>query len=199
MKNRSFAGFSPLVLSCVCYLAVPAASAGPKGVPPGYVDDTAGQVAVDSQGDCVKTSQWSKDVPCREAAKPQSVAEKITLSGTVLFDFDKATLRPEGRSELSKAVTTIKEKLQGYDLDQRQITVLGHTDSVGSDAYNQRLSEARAVSVADFIVEEGVDPRIIRARGLGESEPMAGNETEDGRQQNRRVEIEYQALGRPKG
>jgi OOP family OmpA-OmpF porin len=198
VKKRSFQGHWPLVLSCVCCLAAPLASAGPKGVPPGYVDDTAGQVVTDSQGDCVKTSRWSKDVPCKEAAKP-AVADKITLSGTVLFDFNKSTLRPEGRSEISKAVATVKEKLQGYDLDQRQITVIGHTDSVGSDSYNQRLSEARAMTVADFMVEQGIDPRIIRARGMGESEPVASNATDDGRQQNRRVEIEYRALARPKG
>ena len=192
-----------LIAACVAGLAGVSAPLGALATPPGYADDTRGDVVVDSQGECVKTQRWSKDFPCREA-KPVAKAElpppeKITLSGAVLFDFNKATLRPEGQRELAKAVDSIKEKLSAYAVGQRQITVTGHTDSVGSDAYNQKLSERRAVAVADFMVDRGVDARIIRARGAGEGEPIASNATDEGRQQNRRVEIVYQAQVQPKG
>lgn len=191
------AALTSLIVTCGAWLWT---GSGALAAPEGYADDTRGQAVVDSQGDCVKTQRWSKDVPCREArvAEPPK-AEKITLSGTVLFDFNKASLRPEGQRELAKAVTTVKEKLAAYAVEQRQITVTGHTDSVGSDAYNQKLSERRAMTVAEFMVDQGVEPRIVRARGAGESEPIASNATEEGRQQNRRVEILYQALAQPKG
>jgi OOP family OmpA-OmpF porin len=196
--KHSRAGWTSFLAVCLT-LTNPAAV---RAAPEGYADDTRGQAVVDSLGECVKTQRWSKDVPCREAPAPKApppVAEKITLSGAVLFDFDKASLRPEGRSELARAVAQVKEKLAAYTLEQRQVTVTGHTDSVGSEAYNQTLSERRAQTVAEFMVDEGVDPRIIRARGAGESEPVASNASEQGRQENRRVEIRYQALAQPKG
>jgi len=173
--------------------------------PPGYVDDTRGSVVLDQQGECVKTMEVEKGVPCpdRPAAKvetprPAARPEKVTLAGETLFDFNKHTLRPEGKRALEKAVTEIRSKLQGLAVEQRRISVTGHTDSVGSDAYNLKLSQRRAQTVRDFMVEQGVDPGIIEARGLGESEPVASNATAEGRQQNRRVEIEFTALVRPK-
>lgn len=186
----------------VSLVASGAAVAQAVKAPPGFVDDTRGNVVVDSAGECVKTTRASPGAPCPEVAKKVEVApagpEKLTLSGTTLFDFNKATLRPEGRRELSGAIEQVKRKLDGYALEQRQISITGHTDSVGSDQYNQKLSEARARTVAEFMVENGVDPRIIRARGMGESQPVADNATAEGRQRNRRVEIEYRALAQPK-
>jgi OOP family OmpA-OmpF porin len=190
----------PLLVACCSVLGAAAWAADRGRV--GYVDDVRGTIATDSQGECVKTQRWNKDSPCRdvvEKAAPVPAPEKITLSGQVLFDFNRADLRPEGRRELQKAIGSVKEKLQGLAVEQRQINVTGHTDAVGSDAYNQRLSERRARAVAEFMVEHGVDSRIIRARGAGEAEPVESNDTEAGRQANRRVEIEYRALAQPAG
>ena len=101
----------------------------------------------------------------------------------VLFDVDKATLRPGARERLARVA--------GILLSHRglNINVEGHTDSTGSDSYNQRLSEARAASVRDYLVSSGIQPGVVGTAGFGESKPVATNSTPTGRQQNRRVEL----------
>jgi outer membrane protein OmpA-like peptidoglycan-associated protein len=101
----------------------------------------------------------------------------------VLFDFDKATLRAGAREKLAR-VAGILLTQPGLD-----IAVEGHTDSVGSDGYNQRLSEQRAGSVRDYLVRQGIEPGAVATAGFGESQPAVSNNTAAGRQQNRRVEI----------
>ncbi len=103
----------------------------------------------------------------------------------ILFDFDKAALRPEARETLSR-VCGIFLIVQGYDL-----SVEGHTDSVGSDEYNQKLSEQRAGSVKNYLDSCELKKQIT-AKGFGETQPIASNDTNDGRQKNRRVEIVIQ-------
>jgi len=118
-----------------------------------------------------------------EPAPPAT--EVITLSdaGNVLFDFDKSDLTPAARSELD----ALMAKLQNADVVS--IKVIGHTDSTGSDAYNQALSERRASSVAAYLLSQGLAPNKLTSEGKGESQPVADNETEEGRAQNRRVEL----------
>jgi len=108
----------------------------------------------------------------------------------VLFDFDQATLRPEGRERLSKIAGIVI----GAGAGPWSFTIEGHTDNVGTAEYNQRLSEQRAETVTHYLTAAGV-PRtsIAEVRGLGESQPIASNETSQGRQRNRRVEILIQA------
>ena len=101
----------------------------------------------------------------------------------ILFDFDKATLKPDAREKLSK-VCGILLVSPGYTL-----AIEGHTDSVGADAYNQKLSENRASSVYDYLGECSIPREEMTTTGFGESKPIATNDTADGRQQNRRVEI----------
>jgi outer membrane protein OmpA-like peptidoglycan-associated protein len=101
----------------------------------------------------------------------------------VLFDFNKSTLKPHAREVLSK-VCGILLVVQGYDL-----SVEGHTDAIGSDSYNQELSEKRAQSVENFLENCGLSGTEITAKGFGESQPVASNDTASGRQQNRRVEV----------
>jgi outer membrane protein OmpA-like peptidoglycan-associated protein len=108
----------------------------------------------------------------------------ITLSGAVLFTTGKADLLPIAREKLDK----VAEVLQQQD-PNKTITVEGHTDSVGSEAANLRLSQRRADVVRDYLVSQGVDSKVIRAVGKGESTPVASNRTADGRANNRRVEI----------
>ncbi|MNQ41397.1 Outer membrane porin F precursor [compost metagenome] len=111
--------------------------------------------------------------------------EVIVLSdlGEVLFAFDSAKLTPAAEATLD----TVVEKLRGADV--LAIRVDGHTDSVGSDAYNQGLSERRAASVVDYLIGQGVAAEKLTSQGFGESKPIEDNGTDAGRAQNRRVEI----------
>jgi outer membrane protein OmpA-like peptidoglycan-associated protein len=101
----------------------------------------------------------------------------------VLFDFGKATLRPEAREKLAK-VSGIVLAYPGLKL-----ALEGHTDSIGSDEFNQTLSEKRAENVRDYLVAQGLNANSLTAIGLGKSDPIASNDTNEGRQQNRRVEM----------
>jgi outer membrane protein OmpA-like peptidoglycan-associated protein len=111
------------------------------------------------------------------------VSEVITLNGNVLFAYNRSELMPEARSQLD----SLMAKLQNADV--ASIKVIGHTDSQGSDAYNQKLSERRASSVAAYLLSQGVAPNKLTSEGRGESQPVADNDTEEGRAQNRRVEL----------
>ena len=117
-----------------------------------------------------------------EAAPAPPVKRKIVLRG-VHFDFDKATIRPDARPVLDEAIGALKQA--------GNVTIIteGHTDSVGSAEYNQRLSERRARAVRDYMVSGGIASTRIEAVGMGESKPVASNDTAEGRAENRRVEL----------
>ncbi|MEE1868201.1 MULTISPECIES: OmpA family protein [Pseudomonas] len=116
-----------------------------------------------------------------KAAEP----EIITLNdqGSVMFAYNSAELTTGAHGQLQALV----DKLNAPSVVS--IKVIGHTDSQGSDAYNQTLSEQRANSVAEYLIGQGVAPSKLTSQGRGESEPIADNETEAGRAQNRRVEL----------
>jgi outer membrane protein OmpA-like peptidoglycan-associated protein len=121
---------------------------------------------------------------------------RIDLSADVLFDFDKADLKPAADADLGKVAEVARAN------PGTPIQVAGHTDSKGADAYNQRLSEQRAEAVKAWLVEQGgVEAARIQTRGWGETRPVAPNETPggaddpDGRQRNRRVEITIRREG----
>jgi OOP family OmpA-OmpF porin len=115
---------------------------------------------------------------------PKPVAEKVTLAADVLFDFDKSVLKPEGKAKLDDLANKVKA------INLEVVIAIGHTDSIGSDAYNQKLSVRRAESVKAYLVSKGVEPNRIYTEGKGEKQPVASNKTKEGRQKNRRVEIE---------
>lgn len=142
--------------------------------------DTPANTPVDHRG--CPLPQYPASVKPVEAAP---VSEVITLSdaGNVLFAFDKSDLTPAARSQLDGLMA----KLQNADVVS--IKVVGHTDSKGSDAYNQALSERRASSVAAYLLSQGLAPNKLTSEGKGESQPVADNETEEGRAKNRRVEL----------
>ena len=116
---------------------------------------------------------------------PAPVYDKRTMSAEALFDHDKSTLKPAGKEALQDLGDEIKA-MGGRVVD---IDVIGHTDSDGTEEYNQALSERRAQSVKDYLVSEGVDASIIDVSGQGELNPIASNATKEGRAQNRRVDI----------
>jgi OmpA-OmpF porin, OOP family len=118
------------------------------------------------------------------APAPVPTAEKVTYSADAFFDFDKAVLKPDGRAALDELTT----RLQGMNLEV--IIAVGHTDSVGTDAYNQKLSIRRAESVKHYLQSKGIEANRIYTEGKGEKQPVASNKTREGRAKNRRVEVE---------
>lgn len=108
-----------------------------------------------------------------------------TVRLPILFEFNSAQLRPEGEALLEKLGVALKTP----ELDSFRFAVQGHTDSVGSASYNERLSIRRADTVLVFLTDAGVPTTRLEASGMGEQEPVASNEDSQGRQRNRRVEI----------
>lgn len=114
--------------------------------------------------------------------EPVDVPRRLVLEG-VNFEFDKATLRPEDREVLDKNFEELK---QWGDI---KVEVSGHTDSVGTDRYNMGLSLRRADTVRSYLINKGIAADRLVAKGYGESQPIATNDTDEGRFQNRRVEL----------
>ncbi len=115
---------------------------------------------------------------------PPVVAEKVTFQADAFFEFDKSILKPEGKAKLDDLMA----KTKGMNLEV--IIAVGHTDSVGADAYNQKLSIRRAEAVKAYLVSGGVEKNRVYTEGKGEKQPVADNKTKEGRAKNRRVEIE---------
>jgi outer membrane protein OmpA-like peptidoglycan-associated protein len=170
-----------LLAAIVVALLVPltSANAQEKDLPPGSTLKVLDLVfKVEDFG--AKTS----DLRVKETA----TEFRIELAADVLFDFDKATLRPESEASLAKVAAFIKERGGGVRIE-------GHTDSKGDDAYNRNLSERRADAVRQWFAKRGLGNRQFSVQGFGETRPVApnsrpdGTDDPDGRQKNRRVEI----------
>lgn len=155
----------------------------------GYVIDQRGYVAKSGTGLCWRDGYWTPalaieecdpDLVKKEAAPepaapapapvpapaPKPAAQKITLSADALFDFDKATLRSEGKGKLDKLAESTK------DINLEVIIATGHADRLGSEAYNQKLSEKRAAAVKAYLVGKGVDANRVFAEGKGKTQPV---------------------------
>ena len=115
--------------------------------------------------------------------KKMAIGTKIVLRN-IFFDFDKATLRPESTAELERLIKLLT------DLPNLKIEISGHTDDKGSDEYNKKLSERRAETVVNYLIEKGIASSRLQFAGYGEERPIDTNETDEGRQQNRRTEFE---------
>lgn len=172
--------------------------AGAASAVPGYATTTNNTVIVSSTGLCWRTGDWTPDkaaAPCdavpqaavptppvvqeqRPAlaplaaapAAPPTVIEKVTLSSDVLFEFDKAELRPEGQAKLDELAKTA----QGAKVEQ--VVIVGHADRIASDKYNQDLSERRAESVKRYLAARGVEEQRVKAEGRGEAQPVTGSQ-----------------------
>ena len=129
----------------------------------------------------------------KAVAAPQAPAPvapiKVSFASDALFDFDKSVLKPEGKKNLDDLLVKIK----GIDVDV--VIAVGHTDSIGTDAYNLKLSLRRANAVRNYLVSQGLPAAKVRAEGKGESQPIASNETDEGRAKNRRVDITVLPVG----
>jgi len=163
----------------------------------GYLVCSNGKPVKNSWGECVTSiTRQSSFEDCGDmvakapepAPAPKEVHEKISLSAKALFDFDKTIIKPEG----AQTLTDLASRIKGMMLNWIKLT--GHTDSIGTDAYNQKLSDRRADAVRSYLVGQGVDGGKITAKGMGESSPVAPNATKEGRAQNRRVDVEIDAV-----
>lgn len=151
---------------------------------------TAQTQAAPPQAPAAASPAAASPAPAQSAEAPsvQPVAQKVSVKGTARFGLGSTDLNTEDGTKLMTEVRSMK------NVSWQQILVTGHTDNIGSDAFNQKLSERRADVVRDFLVEKNVKPERIRAEGKGEAMPVASNKTPAGRSQNRRVEIEFVGL-----
>lgn len=121
-------------------------------------------------------------IAARAPIKPEAV--KTSYAADTLFDFDRAVLKPMGKATLDGLV----ERIKGVTLEV--VIAVGHTDSVGTDAYNQKLGLRRAEAVRAYLVSKGIPANKVFVESKGEKQPVADNKTKEGRAKNRRVEIE---------
>jgi OOP family OmpA-OmpF porin len=173
--------------------------------------NASGDVWKNAAGDCWRNANWTPataapgcggpvaaepkaapapaPAPARAAAPaapaaPAAAASKVTYAADAFFDFDKSVVKPAGKAKLDDLISKVK----GINLEV--IIAVGHTDSVGSEAYNQKLSVRRAEAVKAYLVTKGIEKNRIYTEGKGEKQPVASNKTPEGRTKNRRVEIE---------
>ena len=122
--------------------------------------------------------------PAAAAAPAAPATEKVSFAADAFFDFNKTALKPAGKAKLDD----LADKVKGLNLEV--VIAVGHTDSVGSDAYNNKLSVKRSEAVKSYLAGKGIDASKIYTEGKGEKQPVADNKTAEGRAKNRRVEIE---------
>ena len=158
--------------------------------------NASGDVWKNASGDCWRNANWTPATAapgCDGAvaapavapkAAPVAAASKVTYAADAFFDFNKSVVKPAGKAKLDDLVGKIK----GINLEV--IIAVGHTDSIGSDAYNQKLSVRRAEAVKAYLVSKGIEKNRVYTEGKGEKQPVASNKTKEGRAKNRRVEIE---------
>jgi OOP family OmpA-OmpF porin len=122
------------------------------------------------------------------AAAQDTPPQKVTVRAIAHFDFNKTTIQEEDRAKLLAEVGAMK------DVTWQIVTATGHTDSVGSPAYNEALAKRRAAAVRGYLLGQGLPPPLLRTAGMGEKAPVADNTTEEGRAQNRRTEVVFEGV-----
>ncbi|HKJ07205.1 MAG TPA: OmpA family protein, partial [Flavobacteriaceae bacterium] len=147
--------------------------------------DTDGDGVADKDDECVDVAGSAANNGCPEVTD-EDMTKIEELFETVYFHFDKATLKPSAEEKLDENVT-IMNKYQNT-----KFFIEGHTDSIGSNAYNLDLSERRAASVKNYLISKGVSASNLESKGYGETQPIDTNDTDAGRAKNRRVEVKLE-------
>lgn len=157
-----------------------------ESAPAPKVDQAPAAVQAPSEADAPGLSASSAPAAASPtpAPTPAAVSSKVTYAADTFFDFNKSVIKPEAKAKLDDLVDKIKA------INLEVIIAVGHTDSVGSDDYNQKLSMRRSNAVKAYLISKGVDKTRIYTEGKGEKQPVADNGTKEGRAKNRRVEIE---------
>ena len=198
-NNKRHSTLLPGLLASALIASASANAAESREATPGYAQDSQKNVVRSGTGDCVHTGTWSADdaniVGCDGVTleyeieviegEPTGLIGAISIPDVALFAFDSDKLTEEGKS----AIEEYRGKLRPELSEAYAGIIIGHTDSTGNPDYNMGLSQRRAQSVADYLVSTGVDPAKLRVTGRGENDPIASNDTEEGRAQNRRVDI----------
>ncbi len=176
----------PLETKCAANEELKDGKCVPKAIVCGPKQELVGGVCKD-----MAAAQAAKSIVCTGAQVLKNgvcvdlpKSEKVSFAADALFDFNKSVLKPEGKAKLDD----LASKMSTINLEV--IIAVGHTDSVGSDAYNQKLSIRRAEAVKAYLVSKGIEANRIYTEGKGEKVPVADNKTAEGRAKNRRVEIE---------
>ena len=211
--------FTPQMTAVALALALAAVAGAASAETPGYVSDSRDQIWRSPYGLCWKTSDWTPAKamsPCDTVqtvsapppapvvavpppapiaaapVAPAPVIEKVSLESDVLFEFDKAQLRPEGQQKLDELADRLK------DAQVESILAVGHADRIGPEQYNEKLSAERAESVKQYLSQKGIDQQRVQTQGAGQSQPVTGDQCKGIRgsklisclQPDRRVEIE---------
>ena len=190
-----------LAASMMLFAALPAHAVNKYGCI--YAVDPWDKIVKDPYGNCIRTPYWTAakniaecgGVAAVEPPPAAPVVDTLTLGADAYFDFDKATLKPAGRAKLDKLATDLRRVSS-----VSSILVVGHTDSKGTDAYNLRLGQRRADSVASYLTAKGVPGKLISTRSMGKADPVApntlpnGKDNPAGRALNRRVVITVTAM-----
>lgn len=210
--------FNPQLTAVALAFALTAVAGAARADTPGYVSTSANQIWTSPYGLCWKTTDWSPAramapcdavqvvsapvVPVVAAPPPAPIAaapvapapviEKVSLESDVLFEFDKAQLRPEGQQKLDELADRLK------DAQVESIMAVGHADRIGPAQYNEKLSAERAGAVKQYLSQKGIEEQRVRSEGRGEAQPITGEQCKGVKgsklisclQPDRRVEIE---------
>ena len=162
-------------------------SSAPAPAPAPQVEQAPVAVQAPSQADAPGLSAAPAPAAAASPAPaptPVAASSKVTYAADAFFDFNKSVIKPEAKAKLDDLVDKIKA------INLEVIIAVGHTDAVGSEEYNQKLSMRRSNAVKAYLINKGVDKTRIYTEGKGEKQPVADNSTKEGRAKNRRVEIE---------
>ena len=198
MSKKTFVSSLAGILTSSLLVAAATQSRADDGSP-GYVENTRGNIVRSGSGECVHTGYWKSEmanivgcdgvtldaqVEVIEGA-PSGLVGQLVIPEAALFAFDSAELTAEGKTNIDERIKELEPEISTAFSG----IIIGHTDSTGSAEYNLGLSMRRAQAVSDYLVSTGVDADILREVGRGEEEPIASNDTEEGRAQNRRVQV----------
>lgn len=163
-----------------------------------FLSDSAGNRVLDGNGNCVLADNGvdvcavvvapapaPTPVPVVAPEPPERIVQNVSLNGDALFDNDSAVLTDAGKASVDPIVVGAR------NINDFTISLVGHADSRGDADYNQKLSERRAQSVADYMISQGIDASVIAVSGRGEANPVASNASREGRAKNRRVDASF--------